>query len=274
MIRTLADQYLAQNAGRRYPLADDSGYDGIPDDTALLDFRCTVRGVPAGVAPTAWITNVAGGGEENKTITVTVDRPGAPDVLDFVIPRTMAEGSPFVATAHDESTGAEGVLTVSAAAHAIANGIEAIPLARTTVVCDSLKVDSVQSAQGAAAGDEGDPPGRDAAAEISGEIVLAEGRNVEPYLDGNRLRLDIFKGGGLGELCQTVSPAAGGQRCDTVLFTVNGERPGSTGDLMIVGDDGITVTPDPANHALEIRMDEAAADRMADGCAPVCASAR
>ena len=147
-----------------------------------------------------------------------------------------------------------------------------IPLAATTVVCDSLKVMSLQSAQGANdARDDDDPATRTVTTAVSGDIEIAEGRNTEPYLDGNRLRLDIVKGGGLGERCQ--SAVMGGQRCDTVLFTINGERPGSDGELRIAGDDGITVTPIPDEHAIEIRMDEAAAGRMTDGCAPACSEA-
>ena len=274
MIKTLADQYLAQNAGRRYPLADDAGYADIPDDRAILDFRCTVRGIPAGATPRAWITNVAGvtvGGKAHTRVTVTVDRPGAPDVLDFDIPDDIAAAANahYTAGAVNSATGAEGTLTVSASVLDI-RGAKNVPLAWTTVVCDSLKVHSVQSAQAAADARDPDydPAGRNVAAKLSGEIALAEGRNAESYLDGNRLRLDIFKGGGLGEQCQPA--VTGNQTCDKVLFTINGERPGSDGELRIVGDGGITVIPDPENHAVEIRMDDAAAGRMADCCAPVC----
>ena len=273
MITTLADQYLAQNAGRRYPLADDAGYDDILDDTAILDFRCTVRGVQAGTAPRAWITNVESvtvGGKAHTRVTVTVSRPGTPDVLRFDIPDNVAtKNAPYTASAADSATGAEGALTVSASAILLARGAKNVPLAWTTVVCDPLKVHSVQSAQADAdARDEDDPAARAVTARLTGAIALAEGRNAEPYLDGNRLRLDVFKGGGLGERCQ--SAVAGSQRCGTVLFTVNGERPGSDGELRIVGDDGVTVVPDPANHAVEIRMDDVAAGRMAAGCAPAC----
>lgn len=275
MIKTLADQYLAQNAGRRYPLADDAGYDDIPNDTAILDFRCTVRGVQAGTTPRAWITDVEGvtvDGKAHTRVTVTVDRPGTPDVLDFYIPGDIATGAPYTASAADSATGAEGALTVSASVLLLSHGVKGVPLAWTTVVCDSLKVHSVQSAQAAvdARDADYDPAGRDVTAKLSGEIALAEGRNAEPYLDGNRLRLDVFKGGGLGERCQSAVAVEGGQTCDTVLFTINGERPGSDGELRIVGDGGVTVTPDPENHAVEIRMDDTAAGRAAIGCAPAC----
>lgn len=143
-----------------------------------------------------------------------------------------------------------------------------IPFAATTVVCDSLKVMSLQSTHDAAdARDESDPAGRNPVAALTGEIVLAEGRNTEPYLDGNHVRLDIFKGAGLGENCQAVGS---GQRCDNVLFTINGERPGSDGDIRIVGEDGITVTPDQGAHALTIKMDTVARDRMTTECASEC----
>lgn len=148
-----------------------------------------------------------------------------------------------------------------------------IPFAATTVVCDSLKVDSIQSAQDPDdALDKDDPADLDVTVAVSGDVELAEGRNAEPYLDGNRLRIDVFKGGGLGERCQgdSVDGAAAGQTCGTVLFTVNGERPGSDGELRIIGEDGITVTPYPEDHAVEIRMDEAAAAKMTVGCAPAC----
>ena len=272
MITTLADQYLAQNAGRRYPLADDAGYGDIPDDTAILDFRCTVRGIPAGTAPRAWITNVAGvtvDGKAHTRVTVTVDRPGAPDVLDFDIPDDIAANAPYVASAASSATGAEGALTVSASVLGI-RGAKNVPLAWTTVVCDSLKVHSVQSAQDDAEARDADydPASRSVTAELTGAIVLDEGRNTEPYLDGNRLRLDVYRGGGLGERCQDA--VTGGQTCGTVLFTINGERPGSDGNIRIVGEDGISVVPDPENHAVEIRMDDTAANRMVEGCTPAC----
>lgn len=273
MITTLADQYLAQNAGRRYPLADDAGYDDIPDDTAILDFRCTVHGIPAGAAPRAWITDVAGvtvDGKAHTRVTVTVERPGTPDVLRFDIPDNIAtKNAPYTASAADSGTGAEGTLTVSASVLSLERGAKNVPLAWTTVVCDSLKVHSVQSAQADAdARDEDDPASRSVTAELTGAIVLDEGRNAEPYLDGNRLRLDVYRGGGLGERCQDA--VTGGQTCGTVLFTINGERPGSDGDIRIVGEDGISVVPDPENHAVEIRMDDTAANRMVEGCAPAC----
>ena len=273
MITTLADQYLAQNAGRRYPLADDAGYDDIPNDTAILDFRCTVRGIPAGATPRAWITDVAGvtvGGKAHTRVTVTVDRPGTPDVLAFDIPNDAAANAPYTASAADSGTGAEGTLTVSASAILLARGAKNVPLAWTTVVCDSLKVHSVQSAQDAAEARDADydPASRSVTAELTGAIVLDEGRNAEPYLDGNRLRLDVYRGGGLGERCQDA--VTGGQTCGTVLFTINGERPGSDGNIRIAGEDGISVVPDPENHAVEIRMDDTAANRMVEGCAPAC----
>ena len=267
MIRTLADQYLAQNAGRRYPLADDAGYDDVPTDAAILDFRCTLHGVPAGEIPRAWLVDVARDAGKT-TLTVATERSGTVDTLVFEAPALMAN-EPYTATAYDATTGAEGQLTVSRAVHDVAAGTKSVPFAATTIVCDSLKVHSIQSAQDTDdARDKDDPAGLDATAAVSGEIMLAEGRNAEPYLDGNRLRLDIFKGGGLGERCQ--SAVSGTQTCETVLFTINGERPGSDGDIRIVGEDGITVTADPDNHAVEIRMDEEAAGRMADGCAPSC----
>lgn len=265
MIRTLADQYLAQNAGRRYPLADDAGYGDIPDDAAILDFRCTVRGVPAGAAARAWITGVEATAA-GKEVTVTVDRPGANDVLVFELPSLLA--APYTAFARDESTGAEGTLVVAEAALSLPDGVKHAPLAWTTVVCDSLRVDSLRSCDENARDEDADPAGLDANAPLTGDIVLAEGRNAEPYLDGNRLRLDVFKGGGLGERCQT--PAAGNQTCGTVLFTINGERPGSDGEIKIMGDNGVKVVPDPENHAVEIRMDDVATSRMAAGCAPAC----
>lgn len=277
MIRTIADQYLAQNAGRRYPFADDAGYDGVPRelDAAILDFRCTLRGVPVGEAPRAWLTGVSRGAD-GTTLTVTTERSGATDTLAFAIPADPVTDL-LTAAAQDAATGAEGWITVSQAVHAVEPGVTAVPFARTTVVCDALKVESVQSAQDAAdARDKDDPAtGFDPVAVLAGgddgtprDIVLAEGRNAEPYLDGNRLRLDVRRGGGLGERCQ--SAVSGGQRCNTVLFTINGERPGSDGELKIVGDDGVKVTPDPGNHKVRIEMDAVAAGRMADGCASAC----
>lgn len=282
MIRTLADQYLAQNAGRRYPFRDDTELPGWLPDAAVLDFRCTVRGVQAGTAPEARLTGAERDQDGSAKLTVTLAAGGEElDTLRFQVPDDIATKEPYTTYAAGER--ACGTLTVTAAVlpPAAEEGEDAsydvdVPFAATTVVCDSLKVDSIQSAQDPAdALDKDDPDGLNATASVSGEIELAEGRNSEPYLDGNRLRIDIFKGGGLGERCQGVDGDGdededAGQTCGTVLFTINGERPGSDGELRIVGEDGITVTPYPEDHAVEIRMDDAAAAEMAVGCAPAC----
>lgn len=468
MIKTLADQYLAQNAGRRYPFKDDTELPGWLPDTGVLDFRCTVQGMPAGTAVEARLVKAEHTADRQALFTVALTAGGVLlDELVFVVPENAADGAPY--TAYASGSRSHGALTVTSAAvppsnatglpydaeieylestgtqyidtgvvggsdskvEIVAssdnttknscllgarnsayknsfciwqsttnaqvrydysdasqdtqigneywdiaekntivknknvntlNGVEGknnlirsfvceypfylfgvntggafavgtgyigaihsckiyanntlvrdfipvldndlvpcmydkvsgeffynqgtgefvrgddlpaavytldIPFATTTIVCDSLKVHSIQSAHDLAdARDEDDPAGLDTTAAVDGEIALAEGRNAEPYLDGNRLRLDVFKGAGLGERCQ--SAVSGSQRCGTVLFTINGERPGSDGNIRIVGDGGITVVPDPENHAVEIRMDDEAASRMADGCAPAC----
>ena len=461
MITTLADQYLAQNAGRRYPFRDDTELPDWLPDSGVLDFRCTLYGVQAGTAPEARLVNVAHTGDGNVRFTVDLSAGGvAADTIRFLVPSDIS-GAPY--TAYASGNRSTGSLTVTAAAipppiktgpydaevewlansagatintgircslvrsiHArymvqswaaygqvfncyvneqynatriitqgsnngygwaslntraggslqiplqlnkwydfnavVDNGVFAadingqryeqavvtgsenansvtlfgsivsrvscftiygvdktvlldlspvskdgvgymydsvsgellgsgqpgslvtgpempageypvdIPLAWSTVVCDSLKVDSVQSAQGADdARDDDDPAARTVTTVVSGDIEIAEGRNTEPYLDGNSLRLDIFKGGGLGERCQ--SAVMGGQRCDTVLFTINGERPGSDGDLRIVGESGVTVKPIPEEHAIGITMDDATAGLMSEGCAPECSEA-
>lgn len=466
MIKTLADQYLAQNAGRRYPFKDDTELPVWLPDSGVLDFRCTVQGVPAGTAVEARLVKAEHTADKQALFTVALTAGGVLlDELVFGVPENAAGGAPYTAYAsgirshgaltvtsaavppgggaglpydaeieylestgtqyietgiipdadtgmkmvadspintadvyiaglrntnentrwcigwsrnsqwyggyvttsgasgvHDEPVevtlnfgntktftvggdysynlptlgfepaynirlfGSAGVVAsytsasvkirsaqisqdtsivrdyipvrftnelgqpegamydrVSGALHrnqgtgefvrgddlpAVVHTLD-IPFAATTVVCDSLKVHSIQSAHDLAdAMDEDDPAGLDATAAVDGEITLAEGRNAEPYLDGNRLRIDVFKSAGLGERCQ--SAVSGSQRCGTVLFTINGERPGSDGDIRIVGDGGITVVPDPENHAVEIRMDDEAGHRMADGCAPAC----
>jgi hypothetical protein len=451
MIKTLADQYLAQNAGRRYPFKDDTELPTWLPDSGVLDFRCTVQGVPTETAVEARLVKAGHTADKQAQFTVALTAGGVLlDELVFEVPENAADGAPY--TAYASGSRSHGALTVTSAAvpplaveylestgtqymrlpaaytrwdiglkpkdiakpaymrfyagcmnkgsrtascyatsdsalefqnynrailtvpcdfytwHDIAvrsstvtvdgvvfafsigtaaygsyifgcdyNGVIGtkcqisyyraydengnvvldlipvrftnelgqaegamydrvsgalhrnqgtgefvrgddlpavvyaldIPFAATTIVCDSLKVHSIQSAHDLAdARDDDDPAGLDATAAIDGEIALVEGRNAEPYLDGNRLRLDVFKGAGLGEQCQ--SAVSGGQRCGTVLFTINGERPGSDGNIRIVGDGGITVTPDPENHAVEIRMDDEASNRMADGCAPAC----
>lgn len=142
-----------------------------------------------------------------------------------------------------------------------------VPFAATTVVCDSLKVHSLRSCDENARDRDADSAGLDVNAPLAGKIVLAEGRNAEPYLDGNRLHVDITRGGGLGEFCQTVDA---GQNCGNVMFTINGERPGTDGDIRIVGEDGISVTPIPEEHAVEIRMGGDAERRTAVPCSPAC----
>ena len=280
MIKTIADPYLAQNAGRRYPLADDTPYTDVPCDTAILDFRCTVRGVPAGHTPRAWLVRAKTletpeGSAKQLTVEVRDDTSGETiSTLVFELPGDMAAGHSHRIRARDRDGRSLGEMTVSAeaAGSCIPEREMSIPFAWTTVVCDSLKVDSLQSANSKGdARDKTDPAGRDVVAVLDGEVALAEGRNVEPYLDGAALRLDIRKGAGLGERCQTAA-AGGGQTCDTVLFTVNGERPGSDGDLRIVGDGGVTVTPRPEENTVEIGLGSAALARLAAECRRTCAA--
>ena len=252
MITTLANPWLAQNAGRKFPLADD--VDTIVPNAALLDFRCTVRGLRAGETPVAWLTDIAKD-DDAGTVLVTVwvkSGTRGVDVLLFEIPDNIARHEPHtVYVATDRSAAA---LTVTAEILTVEVGSTPVRFAPATVVADGLKVDSVNGE------DTANPP-------ATGEIVLEPGYNAEPYLDGNRIRLDIYKGAGLGENCQT--PAAS-QHCGNVLFSVNGERPGSDGNLKLVGEDGITVTSDKEHHAVEIRLDATAKDKVSKTCEPAC----
>lgn len=273
MIKTIADQYLAQNAGRRYPLADDATLPAGMTDAAFLDFRCTVAGSATGNVFQARLTKVANLSASVKRFTVSVSI-GSTSVatLAFDVPRgnpPMAKGAAY--TAYASNGRARGALTVSHAAVdvAAANAL-GVPFAATTVVGESLTVRSLRSAETPSdARDRDDPPidDRSPVAALAGEIYLAEGRNVEPYLDGRRLRVDVYKGAGLGEECQT--PTAS-QNCGNVMFSVNGERPGSDGNIRIVGEEGVTVTPLADEHAVEIRMDGAAASQAATQCDRTC----
>lgn len=276
MIKTIADQYLAQNAGRRYPLADDATLPSGMTDAAFLDFRCTVAGSATGSVFQARLTTVA-----NATVASTAVRRftvavsvGSTNVatLAFDVPQNLAAGAAY--TAYASNGLARGALTVSHAALSVspssASNAISVPFAATTVVGESLTVRSLQSAETPSdARDRDDPPigDRSPVAALVGEIYLAEGRNAEPYLDGRRLRVDVYKGAGLGEECQ--APTAS-QNCGNVMFSVNGERPGSDGDIRIVGEEGVTVTPLADEHAVEIRMDGAAASQATSQCDRTC----
>ena len=273
MITTLADQYLAQNAGRRYPLADDTPDTEVTSDTAILDLRCVVRGAHPDNPIRAYLTDAMQTTVESKPVkrlTVTLrDGASTVDTLNFDIPMDVSS-QPYVS--HAVGTVATGEMTVSAAAVSatvIPNRAKDVPFAWTTVICDSMKVMSVQSGNtDEDARDKDDDDGLAVTEAITGEILLAEGRNAEPYLDGNRLRLDIYKGAGLGENCQSISST---QMCDNVLFSINGERPGSDGEIRIVGENGVTVTPSPAEHAIEISLDPVTVEGVTSNCETVCA---
>lgn len=273
MITTLADQYLAQNAGRRYPLADDTPDTEVTSDTAILDLRCVVRGAHPDNPIRAYLTDAMQTTVESKPVkrlTVTLrDGASTVDTLNFDIPMDVSS-QPYVS--HAVGTVAAGEMTVSAAAVSstvIPNRAKDVPFACTTVVCDSLKVMSVRSGNtDEDARDKDDDDSLAVTEAITGEILLAEGRNAEPYLDGNRLRLDIYKGAGLGENCQSISST---QMCDNVLFSINGEKPGSDGEIRIVGENGVTVTPSPAEHAIEISLDPVTVEGVTSNCETVCA---
>lgn len=264
MTLTLADPYLSQNEGRRYPLADDSV--GL-QDASLVDFRATVRNVPDGRSPAATVAalnTVEVEGRTFRRLSVLLSA-GARElaVLAFDIPGDLATGSPF--TAYARTATACGALTVTVVVLDEADGPYNVPFAPTTVRADDLKVDSVQSAGSVESTDPSithNPTTR-----LTGRLVLTEGFNTEPYLDGNRLRLNVAKKGGIGEWCQT---ADAGQTCGNVLFTINGERPGSDGDLRLTGESGVRVTPLPDEHALRIELDDVAQEKMFTTCEKAC----
>lgn len=273
MIVTIADQWLVQNAGRRYPIADDSEtvfYDAslhkditIPD-TAILDFRCVLHGIRAEEPPTAILTYVGSFADPDGRFVKFGDvvlKCGDTQLtsLRFEVPRELARNTPYVAYAENDY--ASGVMTVSYSFADIPYGTVNAAFAKTTVVVDNLGVDSVKSTNSV---DKKLPVGTE---KISGEIHLDLGYNTDPYIDGNRLRIDITKGGGIGENWQKQT---GTQTCDNVMFTINGERPGSDGDIKLVGESGITVIPRPEEHAIEIAIPKTAADILAKTCKTKC----
>lgn len=261
MTRTIADPYLAQNAGRKYPLADD--VDSPVPDNAILDFRCAVFGVMPGDVPEARLTSITASAD-GSVVTVSVVSAGSdPASLAFRIPATAARSAYYTATA--SGTMAFGALTVAPSViRSLSLSGAAFRFSRGTVVADALKVFSIQSSS-CSSSRPGDP---DLEAVLSGgAVILDSGFNTDPYIDGNRVGLDIYKGAGIGEWCQYETPD---QTCDNVMFSINGERPGSDGDIRIVGEDGVTVTPVPGEHAVEIRLDSVASDTMTSGCEVEC----
>ena len=266
MIRTIADQWLAQNAGRKYPLPDDVDT-GIPD-SAVLDFRCSVRGIPAGAVPEAVMSVPE---DPDAPVTVRISCPGFSGAeLKFAVPRDPARGSFHTLPA--SSDGAFGSLSFTAAVRSAEAAGKSAKMAASTVTADSLGVDSVQGIPRMSyAGEDGHRIDGACDAVLTGgedgTVELDIGANSDPYLDGRRLRLEISKGGGRGEWCQR---QGSDQTCDNVLFTVNGERPGSDGDIRISGEDGVTVTPVPEEHALVVSIERSSADMMSKDCSPAC----
>ena len=268
MITTLADPWLTQNAGRKYPLADDTDTT-IPDD-AILEFRCTVRGFKLHGTPTARIYYIGSRNDPKLGFTKyadieILDGPTGERIgtIQFNVPRSLIEGSCYTAVA--TNGGICGALTVQYAFMRIPYGPFNAVFSSTTVIVDDLKVDSVQSAGSV---ESTDPTiTHNPTVRLTGRIVLAEGFNTEPYLDGNRLRLNVVKKGGIGEWCQTTGS---GQTCSNVLFTINGERPGSDGDIRLTGENGVRVTPLPDEHALRIELDDVAQEKMLKTCEKAC----
>lgn len=261
MITTLADPYLAANAGRRYPLADDTT--GLAD-ASLVDFRAAVSGVPTGTAVRAVLVRIGISADDPSVRELAVDLLAGETVLAalvFPIPADLASKSAYTAIAR--TTAAVGALTVMAAALDEDLGDYEIPFAATTVSVRGLGVDSIVS-DGCRSRLPTDP---DLETPVTGAVRIDPGYNTDPYLDGNRLHLDIVKGAGIGEWCQT---EATGQTCDNVLFTINGERPGSDGNVNLVGESGIEVIPHPETHEIEIRLGDAAKAALAEDCERTC----
>lgn len=234
MITTIADQYLAQNAGRRYPFADDTA--DIPGfaDSAVLDFRVTVpmRAGDSGT-PSATLTGVS---FTSNTLAITVSAGFPRNAASLTFTHAVPGGWEGPLTLYSSSSRASGAITVTESILAAAGAQCTRRFADTTVAVEALGVNSITCG----------------GVTVSGDVELDMGYNADPYLDGNRIRLDIYKGAGIGEYCQAVGR---GVTCDDVLLSINGERPGSDGDIRITGYSGVTVTPKPAEHAVEISLD-------------------
>lgn len=255
MITTIADQYLAQNAGRRYPFADDTpDMPGLPD-SAVLDFHVSVYGRWDTAIPTAALQRVT---REHGIVGIHVEmlqaQRTAAHSIHFSAPEEAFQADVPVTLRVSNSELCAAITVTSAILDAQIPHSAYREFAPTTVTFRTCGVDSIQAVGGE---------------RLDGEIVLAPGYNVDPYLDGNRLRLDVSKGGGIGEYCQQVS--AGTQTCANVLFSINGERPGTDGDIVISGHDGVVVSNNPAAHAIEISVSATARTVLSGGCSVTCA---
>lgn len=255
MTYTLADQHLAQNAGRRFPLADDTV--GMPDNV-ILDFRCTVFDLQAGETASASLQGVSDDGEWT-VVTVRAARGSARCPLTFRFPLRMVEGTAYTAMAEGEF--AFGEMTVTAALSDAPWGPADVPFSAATVSGDPLKVMSVQSAE------EEDRGALPVTCAVTGDVLLEEGYNTEPYISGNAIKLNIYKGAGAGEYCREIS---GDQTCGNVMFSINGERPDVNGNVMITGSDGVSVTPRPQENAVEITLNSKAAETATEPCEKTC----
>jgi len=73
-----------------------------------------------------------------------------------------------------------------------------------------------------------------------GEIRVVDGQNSSLDIDRNNLVLSLRKGLGLGVSCPT---ASGSYLCDgSVLYYLNGQKADSSGNIDIIGGDGVSVT--------------------------------
>jgi len=88
---------------------------------------------------------------------------------------------------------------------------------------------------------------------LIGNVTLSEGYNIQLSRDGGTISFSAGLGYGAGEYCPTACPEP--TFCNTALQGVNGVPADANGNLLILGENMVTVSNDPSGHGIIIGTD-------------------
>ncbi len=262
---TTVPQFLGWSASVDYPLARGAG---IATD-AILDFRAFTKVPATGPPELLSIADIGGG-----TILVRVGIPVGVDAIGddgmLVLPIEVAAAeiesvghatasaafdSPWVPGEGFTLAGARGVFGPGLLGMADWAPDDPVPVERSLLA--DLSTAGLYRLRARVLDGEG-PQG---VVDLCGNLSIADGYNVATipgaalaWSQSPGLLLAVARGGGAG-IHQAGWPFAEEQPdCSSVVMSVNGAGPDELGGLTFVGEGGLEIVPDYANHSITIRI--------------------
>ncbi len=240
-------QWLNANAHRTYPFIEDGhltiGSQQVPDDF-LLDFQCTLYSMPQGVVRLLKILRYVES-TQRADVTFRCSTPGWPD-LDIVLvglPVGIA-ATPYTyrvsSTAYEvAAVFGEGMNTwLADLALGEYDAVEYISGGRNLAIEPVLAVFHNQLQVTQIKGDSGPA--------VVGGVRLMGGYGVYVSVEPESNTLRLVGGPGLGLGYPSAAPS-GRPLPNQILRGINGVYADGSGNIQLIGGNGVQITPDPAH---------------------------